>query len=55
MQDEGIGGQAEPEMGGAAAPQQPASVRPTHVERINSGWSLTLSSMRTFQGRFQFM
>lgn len=31
-------GQAEPEMGGAAAPfQQPPNVRPTHVERINSG------------------
>lgn len=37
MQDEGMG-QAEPEMGGAAAPsQQPPGVRPTHVERINSG------------------
>lgn len=35
LQDEGIGGQAEPEMGGAAAPQ-PAPHRMTHADRISS-------------------
>ena len=34
LQDEGIGGQAEPEMGGAAAPAAPQ--RMTHAERISS-------------------
>ena len=37
-------GQAEPEMGGAAAPpHQAPGVRPTHVERINSGIILLMA------------
>lgn len=36
MQDEGIGGQLEPEMGGAAAPAQPQQPR-TYADRIAMG------------------
>lgn len=38
MQDEGIGGQLEPEMGGAAAPAQPQQPR-TYADRIAMGAS----------------
>ena len=36
MQDEGIGGQLEPEMGGAAAPAHPQQPR-TYADRIAMG------------------
>ena len=40
MQDEGIGGQLEPEMGGAAAPAHPQQPR-TYADRIAMGTHTT--------------
>ena len=41
-QDEGIGGQLEPEMGGAAAPAQTQQPR-TYADRIATGTASSLS------------